>query len=377
MMAALKYLPHSIRLHGLALYAMTATFAPNLAIWITGFWTDSLSDWRWIYWQVIPLCIIAGSLVAWGLPKEEIKYPRFSQGNWLGMILGVSALMLIALALEQGVRLDWFNSPLIASALVVGVVLLAFYLFTEFKHPTPFIQPKLLVRRNLTIGSLILTFLLVVLMSGSMLPASYLGAIQDYRAMQIAPIGLMIALPQLIFGSLVALLLYQKWIDARKILSIGLLFIAFACFSATSINDVWNGEQFILAQSLQAIGQPMAVVSILFLMTSVLDPSEGPYFSGVINTFRVFGSLIGSAVVGQLLTIRSRFHSEMLLDHAALVDHILPDTLSNVSLSSVVAKQSLILSIADAYLVLGIMALLLIPLALIMTYVPAPVTKPP
>ncbi|MDN2663456.1 MFS transporter [Psychromonas sp. 14N.309.X.WAT.B.A12] len=377
MMAALKFLPLSIRLHGLALYAMTATFAPNLAIWITGYWTDGLSDWRWVYWQVIPLCIIAGSLVGWGLPKEEIKFARFKQGNWLGMILGVSALLLISLALEQGGRLDWFNSPLITSALLLGVVFMALYLFTEFTHKTPFIQPQLLARRNLSIGSLILTFLLVVLMSGSMLPASYLGAIQGYRTMQIAPIGLMIALPQLILGSLVALLLYQKWIDARKVLSVGLLFIALACFSAISINEIWNGDQFIVAQMLQAIGQPMAVVSILFLMTSVLDPSEGPYFSGVINTFRVFGSLIGSASVGQLLTLRSRFHSEMLLEHAALVEHSLSNALPSALLPSVVAKQSLILSIADAYLVLGILALLLIPLALMMVYVPAPNTNQP
>ena len=55
MMAALKFLPPSVRLHGLALYAMTATFAPNVAIWLAGQWTDGLAQWRWIYWQIIPI----------------------------------------------------------------------------------------------------------------------------------------------------------------------------------------------------------------------------------------------------------------------------------------------------------------------------------
>ncbi len=54
MMAALKFLPPPIRLYGLAMYAMTATFAPNLAIWLAGQWTDELQDWRWVYWQIIP-----------------------------------------------------------------------------------------------------------------------------------------------------------------------------------------------------------------------------------------------------------------------------------------------------------------------------------
>src|SRR3546814_11555865 len=44
MMAALKFLPPHIRLHGLALYALTATFAPNLSIWLAGQWTDGLFD---------------------------------------------------------------------------------------------------------------------------------------------------------------------------------------------------------------------------------------------------------------------------------------------------------------------------------------------
>jgi DHA2 family multidrug resistance protein len=95
----------------------------------------------------------------------------------------------------------------------------------------------------------------------------------------------------------------------------------------------------------------------------------------VINTFRVFGSMIGGAVVGQLVTLRSRFHSEMLLDHAGQVGSAIPDPLSASSLGGVVAQQSLVLSIADAYLVLGVLALLLIPLALLMTYVPAPNLK--
>src|SRR3546814_6241230 len=71
MMAALKFLPPHIRLHGLALYALTATFAPNLSIWLAGHWTDGLFDWRWVYWQILPLAAIAALLIGWGLPKDR------------------------------------------------------------------------------------------------------------------------------------------------------------------------------------------------------------------------------------------------------------------------------------------------------------------
>lgn len=372
MMAALKFLPPPVRLHGLALYAMTATFAPNLAIWLAGHWTDGIHDWRWTYWQVVPLAVVAGLLVGWGLPREPVQTARFRQANWFGMACGVPALGLMAVALDQGLRLDWLHSPLITASLAAGLPLMAVYLLTEWHHPSPFIKLQILRRRNLGLGFTVFIVLLVVLMSGSLLPATHLGAIQGYRPLQMTSIGLIVALPQLFLGFAVALLLYQKRVDARIVFAAGLLLIALACFSGAQVTAVWNRDQFVVAQTLQAFGQPMAVISMLFLATSVVQPHEGPHVSGTINTLRAFGSLIGAAVVGQLLTTRGRFHAEMLLDHAALThDHFTPLT-EPLPLMSFIGQQSLVLSVADAYRALGLLALLLIPLVLRLSRIPAP-----
>lgn len=372
MMAALKFLPPNIRLHGLALYAMTATFAPNLSIWLAGQWTDGIADWRWVYWQIVPLAVVAGLLVTWGLSRNAIQMERFGQANWLGMAIGIPALCLITVALDQGVRLDWFNSPLITVALLGGFVLLFVYLLTEWYHPSPFLKLQILGRRNLALGCTLFVLLLVVLLSGSLLPAAYLGPAQDYRSMQTAPIGLIVALPQLVLGSAVAVLLYRKWVDARLVFSLGLALIALACLAGSRLTADWIWEQFAIAQALQAFGQPMAVVSMLFLITSVVQPEEGPYISGTINALRAFGSLLGAAVVGQFTTVRARFHAEMLLDHAGLVGNALPNPPEPSQLMSVIGPQSLVLSIADAYRVLGVLALLMIPLVLRLTRIPAP-----
>lgn len=371
MMAALKFLPPNVRLYGLALYAMTATFVPNLSIWLAGQWTDALFDWRWIYWQIVPLTLIAGALVSWGLPREAIVTARFRQANWHGMALGATALGLIAVALDQGVRMDWFNSPLITVALCSGLTLLFVYLLTEWYHPSPFLKLQILGRRNLWLGFTLLTFLLVVLLSGALLPSHYLGQVQGYRPLQTAPIGLMIALPQLVLGAVVARLLYKKWVDARIVFALGLAFIALACYCGAQLTSDWIWEQFVLTQSLQALGQPMALIAMLFLATSVVHPSEGPYVSGTVNTLRAFGSLLGGALVGQLLTERARFHAEMLLDHAALIGD-LSQPPAPAQLMGFIAQQSLVLSVADAYRALGILSLLLIPAVLCLTYIPAP-----
>ncbi|WP_299998327.1 MFS transporter [uncultured Cedecea sp.] len=377
MMAALKFLPPSIRLYGLALYAMTATFTPNISIWLAGYWIDYIADWRWIYWQIIPLTLFSGYLISIGLPNEDIKFDRFSQANWFGMFSGITAFSLIAIVLDQGVRLNWFYSPMISTFLFIGLIFFIIYLYTEWFHPTPFIKLQLLSRKNLWLSFSLFVVLLIILTSGSLLPVSYLAPLQGYRPMQMASIGLTVALPQLILGPLIAWLLSQKWMDARLVFSIGLLCISISCFLGMGINSVWNKDQFYFIQLLQAIGQPMAIISMLFLATSVVKPIEGPYVSGTINTLRALGSLAGGTMINQWIITRDIFHRNVLSDQAALQDNFHSLLSEPVILDQVIYQQSHVLSVADIYYVLGVVALILIPLVFQLTYIPAPNAQQP
>ncbi|MGO7133514.1 MFS transporter [Rhizobium leguminosarum] len=376
MMMALRVLPPSVRLHGLALYALTSTFSPNLAIWIVGQWTDVLADWRWIYWQFVPAAIISASLVGWALPREPIAWKRFSTINLPALLTGMPGLFLLAIALDQGSRLDWFNSPLICTAMTVGIACLVVFGALEWFHPAPFIKFQLLARRNLSLGFAIFILMLIALTSGTVLPSNFLASNWGYRSMQSAPIGLIIALPQLFAGSLVAILLYQKWVDARFVFATGLALIGLACFQASHLDTNWIWEQFIPAQVMQAIGQPMAVVSMLFLATSVVHPTEGPYIAGLVNTLRAISTLIGGAIISRLLEVREHFHSYLMVDRFGDIGQSLPNVQDLTSLNAAMSAQVVALATADIYRVLGTLALVLVPLALMMQFIPAPNTAP-
>lgn len=367
MMAALRFLPPSIRLYALALYAMTATFAPNVSTWLAGLWTDQWPALRMVYWQIVPANVAAAMLVAWGLPRDPVRPERFAQANWFGMAFGVVGLALLTVALDQGNRLEWLASPLIRASLLAGGLLVAFYLWTEWHHPSPFLKLQLLLRRNLGLGFSIFVCLLVVFLSGSLLPATHLGQAWGYRPLQSAPVGLMIGLPQLVIAPAVSLLLYRRWVDARAVLAVGLACVAVACGLGAHLTSQWMWAEFALAQGLQAVGQPMAVVAMLFLATSVVGPMEGPFVAGIVNLLRALGSLVGSALVLRVVELRSRFHKEMLLDHAARAQAPAPP-----DLAAAIAGQSAVLSVADAYLLLAVLAVALIPLAFALQYIPSP-----
>ncbi|WP_111892327.1 MFS transporter [Acinetobacter sp. MB5] len=375
MMAALRFLPPNIRLHGLALYALTATFSPNIALAIATWSVDHMQDWRWAYWHVIPIGITALILANWGIPKMPVVLPRLKTGNWLGMALGIPGLALLVVALDQGVRLDWFNSNIIQASLLAGGVFTLLFLISEWRHPTPFIKLQLLERRNLGLGFSAFFLLLILMSSAVVLPTNTLMHLHNFRLEQLAVFGMMVGLPQLVLGSVVAILLYQKWVDARFLFALGLLCMAIACWMSSYITSDWMIHEFIPIEILHAVGQPLAVVSMLFLATSVVQPMEGPFVSGIVNTLRALGTVFGSGVIGQFLSYRTKLHSEDLIDQAALQN--IPDH-AVTQLASQISEQATVLATADIYRVFACLALIMIPVVLCMQYIPAPkVPAPP
>ncbi|WP_338762636.1 MFS transporter [Massilia sp. METH4] len=378
MAAALRFFPTPIRLYGLALYAMTATFAPNVATWLSATWTDGVMDWRLMFWQTVPMALFSLAAVGWGIPQDPVRLERFRQIDLPGLVTGLAGLVMIGIGLTQGERLDWFNSALVCRLFGGGLALLAIFLVCEWFHPMPFIKLQLLHRRNLGLGFTVFVGMLVVLLSGSLLPADYLGHAWHFRTPQLAVIGLQVGLPQFILGPMVSWLLYKKWIDARHVFVVGLLLIACACWVASRVTPEWMAAEFALAQALHAFGQPMAVIALLFLATSVVQPMEGPQVSGIVNTLRAFGTMFGSALVGRLLAVREATHANVLLDGAANMRRsagaVQPGELAG--LADRVSHQAFVLSIADGYLVLGGLALALIPLVLSLQYIAPPALAP-
>src|ERR1700752_5518259 len=86
MTTALRVLTPDIRLYGLAVYALTATFTPALASTVAALWTD-IGGLRFVFLQAIPLCSLAGVLVWYCLHQDQPKYERFRMLDWRGGLL--------------------------------------------------------------------------------------------------------------------------------------------------------------------------------------------------------------------------------------------------------------------------------------------------
>jgi DHA2 family multidrug resistance protein len=379
MATALRVLTPNIRLYGLAVYALTATFTPALAATVAAFWTD-IVDWRFVFLQAIPLCSLAAVLVWYCLAQDQPKYERFQILDWRGVLLLVIGASAMSTMMYQGDRLDWFNSKLICVLALVSIVAIPLLLVNEWFHPLPLLKLQMLGRRNFAYGAIALFTSLVIGQSGSTVPLRYLQEVQGYRPLQSNLITLEIAASQVVMLPAMALLLDFKRVDSRVVSLVGLGFILASCIGSSFLTVYWDRDQFYLWQSLQAIGQPMVIMPLLMMATNtVAGVAEAPFASAMINTLRAVAEATSVWFLELIGRWRNALHSSRIVDevgqdrwrviqgNGVLPQYPAPLTPggrprapgSLEAFNHAVEQQVAILTTSDTFLILGALTVLL------------------
>src|SRR5689334_12818958 len=150
----LNHLPKAKQPVGLALFGLTATFAPSVGPLIGGWLTDNYGWPSIFYINIIPgLLLIAAMWFA--LDQEPLHLDEFAAGDWWGVVTMAVGLGAMQVVLEEGNRKDWFGSPLIVRLTVVSALFLGAFLIIEFVRREPLVNLRLLWRRNFGLGSVV------------------------------------------------------------------------------------------------------------------------------------------------------------------------------------------------------------------------------
>src|SRR5215471_9149703 len=223
-------LPKAKQPVGLALFALSATFAPAIGPTIGGYLTENWG-WQYIFYvNLVPGALMVGLLMA-SLDRAPMQLSLLRQGDWLGiatMAIGLAALQTV---LEEGNKDDWFGSPFIVRLSVIAAVSLALFVWIELTIENPLLNLRLLVRRNFGFGIVANVLLGTALYGSVFILPLYLARVQGYNAEQIGMVLAWTGLPQLVIIPFVPWLMQR--LDARLVIGFG-----FALFAASNFMNV-------------------------------------------------------------------------------------------------------------------------------------------
>lgn len=252
--------------------------------------------WQWIFFVNVPVGAAALVLALWLIPPLPT---RRIPSDFVGVALSGLGLCSLVLGLQEGERWHWGER---SWALVfAGVALLAGFAVWEGKsRPAPLMPLSLFLGRNFTVSTVVIATV-SFMMSGFMLPAMLylqiaLGFSAAHAAVTMTPMALVSGVLAPFAGKL------ADRLHPRDVIGCGVALLgAGVCwFAAVAKADA---AQWSLMAPMAVVGVGVAATysPISAAATRNLPDHDAGAGSGVFNTARMVGAVLGSASVGALM----------------------------------------------------------------------------
>ena len=373
----LTALPKRLIIFGIAAYAADIVFMSNFASAVEGWYVDHLS-WRWIFLNAALFTPIMMICIYFGIPRW---HPVALRPSWRGFAYFSLGLSLLYAAMDQGERLDWLNSGVIVAMFAAGILLVSAALIRRLLQPNPTLQLSFLNRRNIIILALSIFVFRFVHLSTIVLVPAFLSNIKGYRPTEIGQALAWVAVPMFVIVWLVAVMVVHT--NSRLILTIGLTITAVSCWIYAHLDSSWAGSSFKTVELLLAAG--LACTYIGLVSSIVLEALEAgaltsaayaATFSGLMHFIRIFGGQVGAAAMTRFISLREKFHSNLLGLHVqagawltderlrALSGGLWPESAGQEEahnrgleiLSHQVRAQAYTMAVADGFILIGWLA---------------------
>jgi len=305
----ISLLPKAKQSIGLALFALSATFAPAIGPTIGG-WLNENYGWQYIFYVNLAPGVVMLAMLWPSLERAPMQLGLLKHGDWLGIAMLAVGLGALETVLEEGNKDDWFGSPFIVRLALVAAVALPLFVWRELAAAQPLLNLRLLLRRNFGFGTLANFMLGAALYGSSFILPLYLSQTQGYNAEQIGEVLAWTGLPQLALIPLVPRLL--KLVEARVLVGFGLALFAASNFMNIELSHDVAGDQLFWPNIIRAVGQAVILAPLSAVATAGIEVENAGSASGLFNMTRNLGGAIGIAVLQTFLTKREQFHSNVL-----------------------------------------------------------------
>ncbi|MER6616584.1 MFS transporter [Streptomyces xantholiticus] len=269
---------------------------------IGGLLVDSVG-WEWIFLINVPIGVLAFAL-AWKLvPALPTKNHKF---DLPGIVLSCSGMFLLVFGLQEGNNKDW--STTIWLTIAAGLAVLALFVVTQARSKgEPLLLLSLFRDRNFALANVGIAAMGAAVTAMTVPTYFYLQGVRGLSSMEsaliFAPLAILTGVCSPIIGKL------SDKAHPRTFTTIG-----FALFAVTIVaysllmepgSQLW---MFSATAALTGIANGMAWGPLGAIATRNLPVHQAGAGSGIYNTNRQMGAVLGSAAVGALFVDRIESH---------------------------------------------------------------------
>lgn len=269
---------------------------PTIGGWIITNW-----EWRWIFFVNVPVGVLAliGALAI----VPDVRSGRRHRLDLVGVALSALSLLAVTYGLIEGQRYDWgmiagpISIPLVIGT---GAVLAVVFVLYEARQAEPLMPLHLFTIRNFTLmnaaGAAIAFAMAGIFLSVTIYLQSVLGMSALAAGLTVAPMSVMSGVVAPLAGRL------ADRLGGKYLLIAGLLIFAVGTYwivAAAGLSSTWL--TFLPGFLVGGFGMGLIFAPMTTLAMRDIHGHEAGAASGVLNTMRQLGNVIGSAVIGAVL----------------------------------------------------------------------------
>ncbi|EMQ98518.1 DHA2 family efflux MFS transporter permease subunit [Paeniglutamicibacter gangotriensis] len=307
-----RMFPYARRGAAMGVWGAVAGIATLVGPIAGGVFVDTLG-WEWIFFVNVPIGILAIWRVLLKVPELERHSHSF---DWLGVFLSAAAMFALVFGIQEGNGHDWkpFIGPIGSWHLIIGGVLLlgAFIWWQAATRAEPLVPLRLFKDKNFSLANIAIAFMGLSITAMSFPMILYLQSVRGLTptlsALMLAPMAIVAGVLAPVIGKNVGKIEAKYFavpgffLFGASITVYGLILRADTPFWVLLIPPVFMG-----------LGSAMIWPSVSLTATRDLGQADAGAGSGVYNTTRQVGAVLGSALIALMMESRIAVESEKVM----------------------------------------------------------------
>jgi DHA2 family multidrug resistance protein len=371
--------------HGMAMaiFGIGIMFGPIIGPLMGGWITDNWS-WHWIFYINVPIGMISILMTLFFITDppymQRIKM-KIDHWGLLFLAIGLGCLQIV---LDKGEKEDWFSSGFITWMSYISLSSLMMFVLVELFTENPIVRLKTFRNLSFSTGNIIMFFVFFNLFGSIVLLPMFLQTLMGYTSflagLALGPGGIatMIAMP--IAGKLVTK------INPKAVLALGIAVAGYSVHMMAQFNLQTDFNTIFWPRVVLGIGMGFLFIPLTTMTMSSIRKEDMGNATAIFNLLRNLGGSFGVAFITTMLARRAQFHQGHLVEHLTAFDRNFQEAVPRISqlmqgrgffpqisdqgglgvIYHQVIRQASMLSFNDAFYLLSVMMMLVLPLVLLM-----------